>query len=590
MIGGFTLKKSGSPAIRQSGNPAIRQSGNPAVWQGVVLDFFCVIITFFIVSMIPSFHTLKAENCQSKCPGDENRCNIETTSTNCTRIGNYYEAVKNAKNARDESATFCVQPDSVFKAQCVQNLQQEYTQADRDLRNLIDRIHQEQKQDTEKCDQAKRELRRVNLPPECKGRRSTCQTDAEKCRGLLGQLGSGQGFGGSSDGPIAITSLFQNKLASQCPQAASAKFDDDEDRLRELVDDHSEAQDEVYELQDELQDGIVELQEDRSDLDAEIQETTKAIKDAPATFEGATAQIQEELSGEVTKLRREVLGMNRAIRAKIRELESIQNNDNNKADQALVRYRGKVAQIFTRCDGEAKDRMAALRGQLNNQVRSGTVQRVADATKENRLENLRQTAIRAYARCRHSQTTQNQVKAALEQYELEQRAISRREQGLIDEIESLRENIEEMHAASEAINESGQRAYKDAQQQYVSALEDLTNQLQMKNLEKQRLDANFAAQHQQLQSRLFNERVRATQLNGEMTALEQVVKASRPTSIFGNLDYGEYDSLNEYDREYDNAYDVCCRRNSTDDSICDSTSAGSYRARSSRGRGRSKAR
>ena len=94
------------------------------------------------------------------------------------------------------------------------------------------------------------------------------------------------------------------------------------------------------------------------------------------------------------------------------------------------------------------------------------------------------------------------------------------------------------------------------------------------------------ATHQQLQTQLFNERVRATQLNGEMVALEQVVEVSRPTSIFGNLNYDEYDSLNEYDGEFENTKEVCCPSGTTGEGICRSgTTARSYLRRSTGGRG-----
>ena len=276
-------------------------------------------------------------------------------------------------------------------------------------------------------------------------------------------------------------------MQSECPQAAAAKFDDDKDRLRELVTDHGDAQDEVERLQGDVLKETSDVQTEHSEIEKEIQDITRDIKNAPTGFERATDQLQEQLSGQVAELRGETLQINRQIRARITELESIQNNDNEAADRALVIYSAQVARIFTKCDEEAKDRMAALRGQLNNQVQSGTVQRVADATRESRLENLRQTAVKAYARCRSSQVTQDEVRVALQEYELQQRAIARKEQELIDEITSLREAIESIHEESEGINESGQRAYKIAQQQYVSLLEDFTNKLHRKNLEKPKI-------------------------------------------------------------------------------------------------------
>ena len=50
--------------------------------------------------------------------------------------------------------------------------------------------------------------------------------------GLLGQIGTGQGLSGlvPGSGSLAISQAFQSRLSTQCPQAAAAKFDDDESR------------------------------------------------------------------------------------------------------------------------------------------------------------------------------------------------------------------------------------------------------------------------------------------------------------------------------------------------------------------------
>ena len=608
MVYQFTLKKSNSsnikrtchPINRQSGNPAVRpsgklsnrQTGTPSKKQSVLKIFFTC-ITFFIVAAAPSFQSLKAENCKSKCPESPNRCDIDTTPANCTRIGNYYEDLQAAKERENNASAICESRcsghgDPTTKGHCVStcmsSIQQKVQTEESNLKNLIDRIHQEQEGDTESCIQAVNRLNDIELPPGCRGSRSSCRTDAEKCRGLLGQIGAGQGLSGlvPGSGSVGIQQAFQTRLSTQCPQAAAAKFEDDDRRLQDLTNDFDQAQDRTYELQKEMQDGIEEVQERRASLEQEIQQITNGIKQAAAEFERKTAAIQQNLSGQAAQLRSQVVQKNRQIRQRITELERIQNNDNSAADQALAQYKGRVREIFTQCDQEARQAAERLRGQVNSQVKTGTVRRLEDATKKGRRENLRQAAIRAYARCRNSQTTQNQVQTALEQYRLEQRAIARKEQEIVDEIDSLTEEVEDMKGAAASIGADGQRAYQAEQTEYTNTLQSLNNELQLKNAEKQRLDANFIQRHQQLNVQLQNERTKATQLNGELATVRQSVEVGRPTSAFGRLDYGQYDSLNKYEREFRSAKATCCSSGQNPDhDICKATSAGSFLKRGS---------
>ena len=253
--------------------------------------------------------------------------------------------------------------------------------------------------------------------------------------------------------------------------------------LRDVTNDHSTAQDSVYTLQKESQEGIEKSSRTTSKLFNKIfQQITYDIKQAAADFERETAGIQDQLSGQTAQLRSQVVQKNRQIREKITELERIQSNDNDAADQALAGYKARVRQIFTQCDQEARQEMSRLRTQVNSQLKSGTVRRVQDATKKSRLENLRQAAIKAYARCRNSQTTQNQVQTALEEYRLAQRAIARKEQEIVDDITSLKDEVKAMDGAAKSAGDSGQRAYQTAQTQYADTLQRLNNELQIKKL------------------------------------------------------------------------------------------------------------
>ena len=604
MINKFTFKKSNSFKIKQinnqadwqSGKQAVRQSGSPGIRQPILLNFFFVIITFSIVTIMPSFQTLKADNCKDKCSGIytgsgaagdndsdsynqancEEMLNVETTSSNCRLLQFAYQGAEDACPA----TTSIIPPGGTTAV-----VDNSCTSARSDLIRAITQIGQTEEADRDRCLQEKRRLDEVNLPPGCKTRTSKCATDAEKCRDLRGQLGSGQGLTGlgSGGGSLGITSLFQSRLASECPQAAAAKYDDDKDKLRDVTNDFDEAQDQVYELQGDLQEGVEEMQSDRVRLEREIQETTNEMNRASAEFERTTNQISDNVSGHIAQMKSRATRINRQIREKITAVDRIRNNDNDAADRALVAYKTAIRGIFTQCDREARQAVENLRAQLNTRVASGKgVQRLEDATQENRIERLRQLAVKTYAKCRSSQNTQNQVQAALEQYRIDQRSIDRGEQQLIDEIDSLREELEGLEGESHIAVTSGDKAYQAAHTAYVDDLKRLNQELQLKNFEKQSLGANFDQQQRQLQARLFNEQTRATQLNGEMAALDQVVKTSSASSVFGRLDYGDYRSLDEYESRFRTAHNVCCPGGKGSDPICESSSSSSYRR--SRGR------
>lgn len=601
MISKFTLKKSsrskikqinnlavgqsGNRAVRQSGNQAVGQSGKPAIRQSVVLNFFLVIITFSIVTIIPSFQPLKAD-ALNPCKVAATECggvdiDILVSNEYCSLIKGTCTSLK-VNNCATTSTTVCTGGGFGVSQTCSDPC----GDARKELRELITAARQEQRTDERECQQARRELNRINLPPGCRTRTSRCQTDAEKCRDLRGRLGAGRGLTGlgSGGGSLGISSVLQNQLASQCPQAAAAKFESDDRRLRDVTNDFQEAQDKVYDLQGDLQKGVEEMQTDRVRIEREIQQTTSEMERASAEFEGTTARLSEQMSGQMAGLKNQAAGINRQIRARITQLERIQNNDNNAADRALIAYKAAIRGIFTQCDREAKQDVEVLRARLNTQLVSGkAASKLQDATRESRIESLRQTAIRSYAKCRSSQRTQNQVQEALEQYRMDQRIIARREQELIDEIDSLREELEGLRGQSHDIVTSGDRAYQAAHTAYVSELQSLGHELQLKNFEKQNLDANFGQQQQQLQTQLYHEQTRATQLNGEMIALEQTVQTSRPTSAFGRLDYGDYRSLDDYERAYDYAYNICCPDGKGSDRICQSGGSARSHLRSSGG-------
>ena len=589
MISKFTLKKLGNVANRQfsyqtvgqSGKPVDWQSGSPGIRQPILLNFFFVIITFSIVMMMPSFQTLKAEagcdciDCSATViptPDDRMLCNtlsgIAGDEFTCFRVCRVYQRIKAGTCAARTTSIPSPSTSTPISFTSTSSCEEE-----------IAKIRQEQRADEQECRQARGEVAKINLPPGCNGRRTSCQTDAEKCRNLRGRLGSGEGLTGlgSDGGSLGITSVFQRQLARECPQAAAAKHDDDKDKLRDVTNDFDEAQDQFYKLQGDLQEGVEEMQSDRVRLERETQEITNEMKRASAEFERTTNQISDNVSGHIAQMKSRATRINRQIREKITAVDRIRNNDNDAADRALVAYKTAIRGIFTHCDGKARQAVEDLRAQLNTRVASGkSVQRLEDATQENRIERLRQLAVKTYAKCRNSQNTQSQVQQALEQYRSDQRSIDRGEQQLIDEIDSLREELKGLEGESHIAVTSGDKAYQAAQTAYVDDLKRLNQELQLKNFEKQSLGANFDQQQKQLQAQLFNEQNRATQLGGEMAALGQVVKTSSASSVFGRLDYGDYRSLDEYERQFQNAKGICCPKGEGSSDIICGASLGSY--------------
>ena len=605
MIKQFTLTKSSISNIQSvqqqidnyqmlspSVHPAVGQTGIPADWQGVALNFFFVIITFFIVAMTPSFQALNAQeshiSCETVCGGDgecEERLRGETaTEYDCNNLKIIANKIKGAgqdrsvvsSEERSEDRSICPTAGSSDVGQCERDVRERYRDAENELLQAKNRIRQERRADQDQCRNARRDVRKIagDLPPECvsSGGAATCLTDRERCRNLRQRLGS---LGGFFRTTISDSGVTPQQLALDCPQAAAAKFDNDNERLSEVTDDLEESQQEVFDLENQLREGVTKAEADRLRLETDIQNSRNQMARATHEFDSRVQQMNEQLSGQVAGLANGAAQINQQIRGKVTELERLQSEDNAELDLARVAYKDAIDAIFGRCQAIAKEAVERLRSKLNEQRNSGKdAKTVEDATQQNRLDRLRDAAIRAYAKCRGSSDTLIEVQRAQRQYQLVERALDRKQQEIIDEINSLKEQHATIGGQTAGMNDAVNQAYATLERQHFDTLEQLTQEMQLKNFEKQGLSASFNEEQRQLQQRLAGEVSNGYQLNGEMVALRQTVEGSRINSAFGNLNYDDYRRFDEYDQERQNAQEVCCvpglQENNT--SFCPSSS------------------
>ena len=448
---------------------------------------------------------------------------------------------------------------------CERNLIQDVANARAALDQALSRIFRERSEAQRECRRARGDAREIaaDLPPDCLsgGKAKSCLTEREKCRNVRQRLGTGAGLIGlaPNSGALAITQQFQTQLVRDCPQAAAAKYDNDNERLRDVTGDFEEAQQEGFNLQKQLQEGVTQMQNERLALDADIQNNKNQMARSAHDFDARVREMSDQLSGQAAGLAAGAAGINKQIREKVTELETLQSEDNEELDQARVAYQEAINAIFSECQAQAKDAVEKLRGELNRQRASGkAAKKVEDATQQNKIDKLRDAAIRAYARCRNSSDTLIRVQRAKRQYQLVERAQDRKQQEIFDEINSLTEQHKTLGGQAHGISESVNQAYLSLEREHFDNLEILTQEMQLKNLEKQGLSATFNEQQRQLQQQLFSEVSRAGQLNGELAALKQAVEGAGVNTAFGNLEYDDYRRYDEYDQELISAREVCC--------------------------------
>ena len=462
----------------------------------------------------------------------------------CKLIGNINQRRSNCETS---SGT----PDPEAKEMCRDREDRNYKSAVEDLNRLESEARQNEDRSRRECQREQRELSRIKLPPGCQGRSrrsNSCRTDAEKCRDVQQRLGIAS----------ALTPTLQNALASDCPQLAKAKYDDDQDRLDKVTDDQRETLENIWELQADIRENDKNYQEGLLKSQEDIQRLTTQITTATTEFEGQISTVSNEISKSIAEMKNTSTEINQDIRRLSRRLNELQTDNNPEADEATIEYRRKIRQIFARCNGGAGQAVQRLRGLFQAQAASGTVTKLSDATEENRQERLRQTAIRAYAKCRNSQETENEIAEAAETYEMQQRARIRLEGEIIDQIETLQERLENLSVESENIVTSGDKAFETAHEQHVSQVQELNTQLQMAQFQKEQLLSSFQQQQTAMQEKLKVEQPRLQKLNGEMLALEQSVAVGKPASLFANLSHDNFQTLDEYTNQFDIAQSACC--------------------------------
>ena len=587
MVNQFTLRKSSISniqqqidnyqAVGQTGNLAIRQSGNPAGWQTVALNFFFVIITFSIVAITP-FQTLKAQvTCSTKCDGDTEctgHIGITAKDYECDALKVYSDSIKTAteyKEGLERASAYQRCLDATEATEGCETLRANVRSAQADVRNAISQLAQEksriqqrqdrdQEKDESECKQEKRNVNQVgqNLPPGCLRRKEPCLTQREQCRDVRQRLGS-TGLTRLASGVLGIDPGLQADLGRECPQAAAAKYDNDNEKLREITDDFGESQQEVFDLEEQLREGVTKMQSDRLALETAIQNSRNEMARSTADFDARVREMSDDLSGKAGGLSAAAVGINKQIRDKLTELDKIKSKDNEELDVAKIQYQEAINAIFSGCEAKAKEAIELLRITIRAQKASGkAAEKVEDATQQNTLDRLRDTAIRAYARCRNSSDTFIELQRAKTQYQLVERALDRKEQEILDEIVSLREQHKTIGDQAGGISESANQAYLALEKEHFDNLEILTQEMQLKNFEQQGLSASFNEEQGRFQQRLLREASHATELNGEMVALTQVVDSSSLNSAFGNLDYEDYRRFDEYDLSFQNAKEVCC--------------------------------
>ena len=521
---------------------------------------FTITLTFiFFLSLQQNLKADATCTCSDDDGGGNRRSfsSIPQDSTHCNIIKNLCQQEDNLNKRKQNDCPIVGGSNSQSQAavqvqlsrqECIGDINRELDQVQNSIQRKLNEVQQDRERYERECRQEREDLSKISLPPGCDGRERNCRTEAEKCHDVQQRLGIAN----------SLTPALQNILGSDCPQLAEAKYEDDKERLDRVVGDQRESLESIWTLQEEVQTNQEEYQKAVQDSQEEIQSLTTQLTAATTEYEGQVNRASAEISGRVAEMKDESLRINQEIRGLSRKLNELQTDNNAEADQAAIEYRNKVRSIFSRCNGQANARVQQLRELFQIQAASGETNQLSDATQAGRIERFRQTAIRAYARCRNSQGTENELAEAAEIYESRQRARIREEGELTDQITSLKERLEEISVASEDIVTAGDRAFQTAHAQHVSTLDDLGTKLTLAHFNKDQLLGRFQQQQQNIQAKLDIENPRLEKLSGEMLALEQSVDVGRPNSFLARLSNDDFQELSDYTSQLDIAKDYCC--------------------------------
>ena len=442
-------------------------------------------------------------------------------------------------------------------------------------------IRQKFERDKTECRKEIRDMNRTraDLPPGCRARGGECLTDAQKCRRVRESIGAAG----------VLNVQFQGQLATECPQVAKAQFDENSDKLEELegkLEDHQEF------LQDERAHELKELQEYEQASrknQRDIQKIATGMEQMSVDLNRELSQPPQGITEQMNQIRLDALNINRLIREKARRLTQLQSNDTEEADTAARKYQSELRRIAAACNVAGRKAIDDERRHIRQQAENRqTTQNLRQAS-EDPADRLRLVGARAYASCRNSAESQNTIEAARHDYQFEQRKLRRQEGELIDQIKDLEKELVAMNEQLDTLVNEADKIFDARQEGHRRGISEAVRALNDLQHEGRILKFNYDNNETLRQSKVAERLQQFNVDNGTYMALQQAVEAGRPGSYFGNESYGNYESIDSFAAQYENAHHTCCDNDrNLDPKLCSSNSAERYLRSGSSRSGRSR--